>query len=665
MPSPQNSNFHSEETITARVGSGGIGRAVWLVEARGHNTNTGIRMHEHSNSSYPHIGDYALIGNGRTAALVARDGSIDWCCWPRIDSPAVFCRLLDARRGGSFRIGPTGRSSVSRAYVGETNVLATVFTTAEGMVRVTDFMPAPDRSTEQEGDPGHLLRRVEGLRGRVELEILFRPTFDYARADTVLTCSPQGAIALSETEALRLDCSVPLQPESDALVGRFTVSADDWRWFALTYHDPRRPVQPEEVSGAMADANLERTLEYWNRWLGGCTYSGPYEEAVHRSALVLKLLTFHPTGGLVAAPTTSLPAEIGGVRNWDYRYTWLRDSALILDALQQIGYHDESLGFFEWLETLCLGCRGDIRIMYTVDGNPLLPERTLDHLEGYRGSRPVRLGNAAADQTQLDVYGHMADAIFLCLQRMPRPIRPELWNILRLLGDRAAARWSEVDQGPWEMRGEPQHFLYSKLYCWVALDRVIRLADQAGLPGNVAAWRHERQAVREAILTQGYNSEAGVFTQAAGTTALDASALVIPLVGFLPATDSRVQSTVERIRQQLLSHGLVYRYRVDDGLPGGEGAFVLCSFWLVCNLAMCGRVGEARELFESVCEYANDVDLLSEAIDPASGELLGNFPQGYAHLGLIRAALYIAHAERELPEANPRREDSLFLKSRK
>lgn len=595
--------------------------------------------------SYRPIGDYALVGDGRTAALVASNGSIDWCCWPRIDSPALFCRLLDAGRGGCFRIGPQGRSSVSRTYVRATNVLATTFTTAEGAVRVIDFMPAPSPASVQEADQARILRRVEGVAGQVELEIVFQPTFDYARADTVLAPSSHGAIAHSEVDALRLDCPVPLRRESAALVGQFTISADDRQWFGLTYYDPRRSVKPEEISAAVADADLERTVEFWSRWSGTCTYNGPYKEIVRRSALVLKLLIFQPSGSLVAAPTTSLPAEIGGVRNWDYRYTWLRDSALILDALQQLGHHDESLHFFAWLETLCLGCQDDLRIMYAVDGSPLPPERTLDHLDGYRKSRPVRIGNAAASQTQLDVYGHVADAVFLCLQRMPRPVRPELWSVLRLLADRAAVRWREPDQGPWEMRGEPQHFLYSKLYCWVALDRVIRLADQTGLAGDVAKWRRERQALREAILKHGYDEEVGAFTQAAGTKVLDASALVIPLVGFLPATDARVQSTMEQIQRRLLSHGLAYRYRVDDGLPGGDAAFLLCSFWLVCNLAMCSRVGEAKDLFEQIYQYANDVGLLSEAVDPANGELLGNFPQGYTHLGLIRAALHIAHAE--------------------
>lgn len=369
--------------------------------------------------------------------------------------------------------------------------------------------------------------------------------------------------------------------------------------------------------------------------------------------LALKLLTFEPTGALVAAPTTSLPEEIGGVRNWDYRFTWLRDASLILHALQGLGYHDEAMDFFDWLETLCLCCQEPIQVLYTLDGRPELPEQFLPHLDGYRSSRPVRIGNAAAEQRQLDVYGEVLDAAHLCYERM-HPIRLELWTVLRLFADRAASRWRETDHGIWEVRSEPRHFLYSKLLCWVAVDRAVRLAESAALPGDVGRWRRARDEIRAAILEEGYDAKLGAFTQAFGTSALDASALVIPLVGFLPATDPRVQSTMRRIQQGLTSRGLVYRYLTDDGLPRGEATFALCSFWLVDNLALAGEIDEARDLFERITGYANDVGLVSEEIDPVNGELLGNFPQGFTHLALIRSALNIARAETIGPEERAR-----------
>ncbi len=598
---------------------------------------------------YRPIGDYALIGDAHTAALVARDGSIDWLCWPHVDSPAVFCRLLDARRGGWCRVGPAGAHTITRAYVGVTNMLATTFTTAGGQVRVTDLMPAhrhPSGTAGAELEPSRrVLRLVEGLAGEVELEVSFRPTFDFARTDTAVSPVPGGAVARAGPESLALTCPVELRADaSGAASGRRRVAAGERFWVSLAYRADAPPATLV-AQDADADADLAATLAYWQAWSGACTYTGPYRHLVERSALALKLLTFTPTGALVAAPTTSLPEEIGGVRNWDYRFTWLRDAALILDALQGIGHHREATGFFRWLEEVCL--RGhDLQIMYRVDGSLDLAERTLDHLEGYRRSRPVRIGNAAAGQSQLDVYGEVLDAAALHVEHLGLP-RAGVWHALWRLADLAAARWREPDQGLWEVRGGPRHFLYSKPQCWVALDRALRLATGRGLPGaRTGRWRQERDAIRRAILAQGYDDALGAFTQALGEPALDASALAIPLVGFLPPDDPRVRSTVERIRERLTARGLVYRYLGDDGLPGGEATFALCSFWLVDNLALQGRADEAQGLFERIVGYANDVGLLAEEIDPASGELLGNYPQGFTHLALIRSALRIAQAAR-------------------
>lgn len=491
-----------------------------------------------SSRGYRPIADYAIIGDAHTAALVARDGSIDWCCWPRFDSPAVFCRLLDAGRGGWFRVGPVGPANVERRYVGTTNVVATTFTTDDGRLRVTDCMPVEPRRSDRRGEDIRttlqIVRLVEGLAGHVETEITFRPTFDFARAATAIAPRPGGAIAHAGAESIVLSCPVAMEREaSGALVGRRRVSAGDRLWVTAAYRSGDPPSDTRIRSEADAEAALAGTLAYWEDWSAKCIYRGPYDALVHRSALALKLLTFEPTGALVAAPTTSLPETIRGLRNWDYRYTWLRDASLILYALQSLGYHEEAMDFFDWLETLCLCCQDDFQIIYTLDGSPVLPERTLPHLDGYRGSRPVRIGNAAGDQLQLDIYGEILDAAHLCYERM-RPIRSDLWAVLRLLADRAAERWRKPDQGIWEVRSGPQHFLHSKLLCWVAVDRALRLAESAALAGDIANWRRSRDEIRAAILEAGYDAKIGAFTQAFGTSALDASALVMPLVGFSP-----------------------------------------------------------------------------------------------------------------------------------
>jgi GH15 family glucan-1,4-alpha-glucosidase len=599
-----------------------------------------------------------VIGNAHTAALIATDGSIDWCCWPYFDSPAVFCRLLDAVKGGSFRVGPTGQYAVTRAYQGPTNVLSTTFTTSSGRFRITDLMPI-QRGQESR----RILRLVEGLGGEVEFEIRFRPTFDYAHAETTINTYSGGAVARAGHETLALACPVPLQVDAEGGAGtRRWLHAGERFWLTLTYQKEPSAVTPPAHD---PEAALAQTLDYWGTWASTCTYHGRYRDLVLRSALTLKLLTFEPSGALIAAPTTSLPEAIGGVRNWDYRYTWLRDSALILDALQAIGYHDEAMRFWGWLEDLAPRFPKELQIMYRIDGSPELPERILDHLEGYRQSRPVRIGNAGARQTQLDAYGEVLNAACICHLEMGHPVRPELGMVLRTLADQAARRWREPDYSIWEVRNQPQHFLYSKLLCWVALDRAMQLAKCAALTGNVHEWQQEREAIRRAILTHGYNKDVGAFTQAFGSTALDASALAIPLVGFLPATDPRVRSTIEQIQRRLTANGLVHRYLTDDGLPGGEAIFALSSFWLVDNLALTGRIDEARALFERIVGYANDVGLLSEEIEPESGDLLGNYPQGFTHLALIRSALALKRAEErpsedhagqlpeELPSAHP------------
>jgi GH15 family glucan-1,4-alpha-glucosidase len=627
-------------------------------------------------TSYAPIADYAVIGDCRTAALVSRDGSLDWYCPGRFDRPAVFCRLLDTARGGYWRLAPLEQFTSARQYQGPTNVLQTTFGTAGGQVRVTDCMPIAEGVANGRGPdvvtPGRVLRLVEGLAGTVELGLTFKPTFDYARAATTLSVVPErGAVAQAAGSFLALACpGVPLAAaDAGAVQGRLQVQAGERYWLALTEASDAADAQAA-LTVADAEAALTTTLAFWERWAARCTYVGPYRAAVVRGALTLKLLTYQPSGALVAAPTTSLPEEIGGVRNWDYRYTWLRDSSLILFAMLAVGYENAAAEFLDWLERINLAAdSSSLQIMYTIDGGRSLPEVTLDHLAGYRDSRPVRVGNAAAQQRQLDVYGEVLATAYMRYRARAPQVVPfgdgaegatgppaAVWTLLQGLVEQAAERWQDADQGIWEIRGAPQPFLYSKLMCWVALDRGVRLAQEHGLEAPLDRWRATRDAIRAAIETQGYDPAVGAFTQAFGSSALDASALAIPRVGFLPATDPRVRSTVERIRATLTQDGLVRRYIAPDGLPGGEGAFLLCSFWLVDALALEGRVDDARAIFERLAGYANDVGLFSEEIDPRDGTLLGNFPQGFTHLALINAAVHLARAAKHGAEQEPRTE---------
>ncbi len=596
---------------------------------------------------YRPIADYALIGDAHTAALVSSTGSIDWCCWPYFDSPAVLCRLLDHNKGGFFQVGPLGGAAVYRSYLPHTNILTTTFSADNGKFRLTDLMPVEPLTNSHKGEDiasrYQIIRLLEGLSGEVEIELTLKPTFDYARAEASVEKCFGGIVARSGNEAVALSCSSQIEAlTSDKISSRFILRDGDRRWVTLSYHDDAQNIDLPSIN---PDEALQTTSKYWHDWWGNCRYEGPYADLVQRSALVLKLLTFEPTGALIAAPTTSLPEIIGGVRNWDYRFAWLRDSALIIYALQLLGYREEATDFFNWLDRLNIADRGEPNIMYRVDGSSDLEEYTLDHLSGYCNSRPVRIGNAAFAQKQLDVYGSVLDAALLYSQRLGEPLPGDWWGSICFMASETAKNWHEPDNGIWEFRSAPKHFVYSKLLCWVALDRAIRLAVDCGSPATSESWKATRAEIRKAIISEGYNSEIGAFTQAFGEAELDASLLVMPLCGFLPATDERMRSTVDRIQNSLTSHGLVYRYLGEDGLPGKEGTFALCSFWLVDNLALQGRVDEAKELFERVVSYANDVGLLAEEINPYTGELLGNFPQGFTHLGLIRAALHIAEAE--------------------
>lgn len=606
------------------------------------------------NGTYLPIKDFGVIGDLHTAALVSKTGSIDWCCWPDFDSPAVFCKLLDARGGGFFAINPLANFTSSQRYIAGTNVLQTVFETDGGKIRLNDFMPVGRLTGGYKEYPPEtrrsILRLIEGLGGEVELEADFQPTFNYARSNIEIESFAGGAVARSGHEAVVLYCPFALYPTAGgSLRGTVRISSGDRVWLHLSYGHSESVIAHDSTA-SNHEAEFERTIAHWREWLDICTYAGEYSSLVRRSALVLKLLTFAPTGAIIAAPTTSLPETPGGVRNWDYRYTWLRDSSLIIYALQLIGYYHEASAFLDWLNHLEIAKHKQVQIMYSVRGEAGLAEYHLDHLSGYKNSRPVRIGNDAYRQQQYDIFGEVLDATFLYHERVHKMLPRRWWDEVRFLADEAVRCWRLPDNGIWEFRAGQKHFLYSKLLCWVALDRAIKLGIHRDDRKRFARWIQTRGQIRELILHDGYNQEVAAFTQSIGGKALDATALMIPLLGLLPATDERVKSTLRRIEESLSANGLVYRYLTDDGLPGREATFGICSFWLVDNLALSGHIDEARELFERLTRYAGPLHLFSEQIVPESGTFLGNYPQGFTHLALIRSAFHIAKAEATGPE---------------
>lgn len=583
------------------------------------------------------VSKYALIGDGRTAALIAVDGSIDWLCHGRFDGPAVFCRLLDIQRGGYFQIAPQTQFQSSQRYLPRTNILVTEFHCATGAMRLTDFMPLGLDEAPM------ILRKLEGVSGEVNVHIDFAPTFDFVREDSIVEIIPGGCGARGGSAQLRLSCPSPMALAAGGATSSLRLRAGETRWINLSQGTP-------PLDSVAAEDALRFTRDSWKRWSAHGNYSGSYQTLVHRSALVLKLLIHEPTGAMVAAPTTSLPETLGGVRNWDYRFTWLRDTSWVVSALMDLGYHDESMAFIDWLESLGLG-EAMPSVFYDLDRKVPSSELELRHLRGYRDSRPVRIGNAAAGQDQHDVFGEVISAIHMCSEGMAsmRPLRPGLWKLVSLLADRATAHWEHPDFGMWEVRDRRRHYLSSQLLCWTALDRAIAMARRDGLFGPIEKWENARQQIRRAIVDEGFDAKLGSFKRAANQCELDASGLLLPRYGILPPDDPRFLRMLDTIRQRLgVGSGLLRRYLTPDGLPGTEGAFTACSFWLVDCLARLERVAEARELFEQVTAHASDTGLLSEEIDPASGELVGNYPQAFTHLALIRAAVSIARAEEPL-----------------
>ncbi len=598
---------------------------------------------------YQPIENYGLIGNMRTSALVGVDGSIDWFCFPHFDSPSVFGAVLDDRKGGWFKI-ETSKNTVKHKqfYWPDTNVLVTRFLSKEGVGQIIDFMPVAPKDAEA----GHcIIRHVQAIRGSLNFRLECFPAFNYAQDTHTTTLTRDGARFDTEGLSMCLGATVPLRREGNGVVAEFAVQEGHKESFS--FQESGRNDDPcAAMSRDLAETLFRQTVDYWRQWLAQCTYRGRWREVVQRSALTLKLLTFEPTGAIIAAPTCNLPEAVGGQRNWDYRYTWIRDAAFTLYGLLRIGFTKEAGHFMQWLEARCheLHPDGSLQIMYGIDGRHVLRETTLSHLDGYRGSRPVRVGNDAYNQLQLDIYGELLDSVYL-YNKYGAPISYDLWRHLRRLVNWVCDNWMRPDEGVWEVRSGPQHFLYSKLMCWVAIDRGLRLADRRSFPADRDRWLKIRDEIYEEIMAKGWNETRRAFVQHYGSATLDAANLMMPLVFFVSPTDPRMIHTLQAINQApekggLVANALVYRYNLretKDGLDGEEGTFNICTFWLVEALTRAGRTDEARLMFEQMLGYANHLGLYAEETGQ-HGESLGNFPQAFTHLGLISAAFNLDRA---------------------
>jgi GH15 family glucan-1,4-alpha-glucosidase len=587
------------------------------------------------------IAEHGVIGDLHTAALVGTDGTIDWYCCPSFDSPSVFAAILDAERGGHFALEPrAGGHQTKQLYFPDSNVLITRFLTPDGVGEVEDFMPVGE--SRAGAGRQRLIRRVVGVRGRMHFELECAPRFDYGRERHSAERHEHGALFESSTCHLALETETPIELHDGDVHASFELTAGQSATFVLE-HVPDE-YEPHCHTAEETRELFERTVAYWRRWLSQSGYRGRWRETVHRAALTLKLLTYRPTGAIVAAPTTSLPEVIGGERNWDYRYTWIRDAAYSLYALLRLGFTEEAAAFMDWLTDRVADERsqrsGPLQIMYGIDGRRELPEQHLQHLSGYRGSAPVRIGNEAATQLQLDIYGGLVDSIYL-YNKYGTPISHDAWEDLTRIVEWVCENWDQADEGIWETRGGPRHFTYSRLQCWVAIERTLRIATSRGLPANRPRLELARDRIYREIIATSWSPKRRAFVQHDDTHVLDASLLLMPLVKFLAPTDPRWLSTLDAIGDELVSDSLVYRYNVEaspDGLRGAEGTFSMCTFWYVEGLARAGRLDEARLVFEKMLTYANHLGLYAEEIGP-TGEQLGNFPQAFTHLALISAAV--------------------------
>lgn len=591
--------------------------------------------------TYKGINRYGVIGNSHSAALVSDDGSIDWCCLPKFSSPSVFAAILDDDKGGRFHIRSVETFDSRQEYLSESNILKTTFKTKSGTATITDFMPCYLSSRRRLKHFHEIHRLVAVTRGRVNLEVIFEPAMNYARGTTRLESSICGVTASQDGETIILCSPVSLTLKGCKATGRFSLKKGQSVAFVLRYGAEK----PRPPSVYRSEDKLERTLAYWRQKAAAFPVQGRWRPAILRSYLTLHLLLYAPSGAIVAAPTTSLPERIGGERNWDYRFTWLRDASLTLNAFFYLGHVAEARGFMKWLMTVCQRCGPRAQILYDIEFKDPLPEEELGHLSGYRNSRPVRIGNAAYRQTQLDVFGEILEAAHSYLIVGGKISRPT-WKLLEGFVDAAAQMWQMPDRGIWEVRSGPYHFVHSKMMCWVALDRGIKIASELGYRKNIRRWQKTAEDIRRDILKKGWNDERRAFTQHYGSRNLDASSLLMPLYGFLPADDERMKSTIEATTEELGWKGLLRRYNTDetaDGLPGSEGAFLVCSFWLVGNLLRLGKLKEATLLYNKLLGFSNHLGLFSEMADPESGEALGNFPQAFTHLAVIITGLELLH----------------------
>jgi len=589
--------------------------------------------------AYKPIEDYGVIGDLYTVALVGLDGAIDFMCFPHFDSPSVFAALLDRKRGGSFRIGPTATPERRHQfYLPDTNVLLTRSLSREGVAELSDFMPV-----EEAGRAHNLVRRMKTVRGAMRYRMVCDPRFDYGRADHRVEQSGREVVFESQgpdRTALRLRSEVPLSVADGAAVAEFELAAGEHASFVLEVAEEGKASPAEHAE--YVPTVFKNTVNFWRDWIGQATYRGRWQEEIFRSALILKLLVSREHGSIVAAPTFGLPEQVGGERNWDYRYTWIRDSAFTLYAFGRLGLHDESRAFFEWLERVCQegGVHGPLQIMYGLDGRRRLEEVVLEHFEGYRGSRPVRVGNAAYGQLQLDIYGELMDSVYL-FDKYGEPVHYDLWQRLVRLVDWVCENWQQPDEGIWEVRGGSREFVYSRVMCWVAIDRALRLARRRSLPAPYGRWLETRDRIYQDVYAHFWSPSRQAFVQHRGAESTDAATLIMPLVRFISPTDRRWLATLKAIEADLVEDSLVYRYRpekaADDGLAGEEGTFSICTFWYVECLSRAGNLGKARFVFDKMLGHANHLGLYAEELG-SCGEHLGNFPQAFTHLALISAA---------------------------
>ncbi|MEE8401399.1 MAG: glycoside hydrolase family 15 protein [Candidatus Hydrothermarchaeaceae archaeon] len=590
--------------------------------------------------------DYGIIGSLDTCALVGKDGSIDWCCFPHIESPSIFAGILDINKGGHFVVQPKGSFNSRQNYIKNTNILETEFRTSSGRVTLTDFMPMRRGHEAGIHELQAIYRKIAGAEGQVKMEVDFSPRFDYARSKTTLEATEWGILARGENDKACITSPFKLKTSRESAFGSFTAKEGEDVWMVLQYGidiaiDPK-----------VCEEALKNTIGYWTDWVHNCQsskciFGGPLHDLIVRSGLVLKLLTHHETGAICAAPTTSLPEEIGGTRNWDYRFNWVRDSAFTVQALYNLGHIDEAKKYLKWFMDICKGAHEphEIQIMYGLHGEQDLEEKELGHLSGYRNSRPVRIGNGAAKQKQLDIYGELLNA-FYGLTQYGEDITEDDWDYIVKIVDYVCNVWDTKDSGIWEARSGPKHYVYSKLMCWVAVDRGIKIAKSGKFDVPLKRWKDSRDKIKNTLLKKGFSKKLNSFVQSFDSEILDATSLLIPMEGLLGFDDPRVQATIDATIEGLTSEeGLVFRYKGEDGLPGKEGAFTLCTFWLVNALTLSGRILEAEKIFKSVLKHASPLGLFSEEIDPETGAQLGNFPQAFSHIGLINSALYLGKAK--------------------